>query len=278
MPTFNIQEKLVLDGKKFTTLREAVNFCSPGADVKKIRHRLKSGWSFKEALDLTARKPHDHRAVVVGGLKYKNLSAAVEAFCPHLTIDIVRDRIRKMDWTLEEALMLDHKVRAHSNKVTIDGVTFSSQNEAAKSLNINKHTYRNRIARGYSPKKAGEIDFVRSNKFQSKLLPFISSGILFDCIESYLQENYPLVLVDELLVRKIKRYFNHQRKKLSLTEVSIYDFSENIGVVLPKHECERDAFWVDAVKKAWDLSLYFPDLSDLIVSIEQRYELEANYG
>jgi len=68
-----------------------------------------------------------------------------------------KDRIKKLGWSIEEALAVKvRKVKPYAKPVVIDGRRYSSQNEAARALGISVNTFRNRIAAGLSPKQASE--------------------------------------------------------------------------------------------------------------------------
>lgn len=164
MPT-----KINVNGITYKSVRAAA--LDLNLSPKKVQRRIREGWSIAEAFGHVDRTPIHYKEVIAFGVTYENLPAAIKALKCNVTPDLVRDRMRKMGWTLEEALKLDHKVRPHRYEVKLVHIKdrscrlkFRSQNEAARAFRLNKNTVRNTLAKGVEPAEALKLKGYRSVK------------------------------------------------------------------------------------------------------------------
>lgn len=82
--------KTVVDGISFNSIREAAqHFC---VNYRVVLHRLRIGWTTREALGLDTRKAHGN-AITVEGVEYHSVSAAARAY--GLERGVVAKRLRE---------------------------------------------------------------------------------------------------------------------------------------------------------------------------------------
>lgn len=270
--------KVIVNEVTFPSLADATKHFGAG-NIRKVRARIRSGWTIEQALNLTNKKPNDHRKVTVRGVEYKSITDAIATFCPDTPLAIVLDRVRKLDWSLEEALTLTHKVRPHRTAIEVNGKVYQSQNEAARQQGINIHTFRNRLANDHSADDALDSEFEKRAGFPAHSLPFFAGGELFTNMRGYLDYITPHEKLDNLTAAKIQRHqsnLSDYRKANKIAGLSVRELSELLGVSLPKYQDDEQEFWEGVDVHEVDLLSYFPDLSEYFEGWKARQIKKGN--
>ena len=183
----------------------------------------------------------------------------------------MRDRWLKLGWTLEEALTLDYKVRPHRTETIVNGVKYRSQNEAARASDINIHTYRNRLAKGYDPSDASDEGFKPKQALAANSLPFLVMGKPYVNLSDYILQHHPDLNLDSQELQRRLTNLAKYRQELCLAEgqevISMQVIADDLEIKLPRFLDQTSEFWEEFNQKVEDYNPYFlPELDDYILS------------
>lgn len=152
------QEKWIVNGTQFKTLREAYNFILPKATFNSVKARLRYGWSLEEALGVVEKvdgRTSPSRAsqkrlvsqkrdeIIVYGVKFDTITELARAY--DLPPKLVYNRIRGNGWSYERAVS-----EGISKKVVVDGVLYRSALKAWEAVGKTSYSqYEGRQLKGF---------------------------------------------------------------------------------------------------------------------------------
>jgi len=145
----NLGRKIIVNNKKFNSLRDAANFHKIKPEL--FIGRLNAGWDIEEAIGLRKRAkiPVNHVSVKIGVKKFKTIREACKFY--GLNETTVRNRILN-GWDIKKALTTKKIILA--KKIKFKGKNFSSIRNLARYYNVSSGTLARKIASGISIKKA----------------------------------------------------------------------------------------------------------------------------
>ena len=139
-----LSRPFILLGIKYNNRSEAARAygVSPGA----VRTRLKNGWTQEQAFGIAPPPENKHgtKHVTVEGVQYYSIAEAARAYDKKPVL--VRERIIKRGWSIEESLELIPRERIMKGKITkVENQQYPSLTAASKAYGLNPKTVQNRI-------------------------------------------------------------------------------------------------------------------------------------
>ena len=230
------------------------------------------GWTLEQALEIkpTNRKPYQ-TSITVGSRVFDNLNAAARFY--NLNVGLVRDRVNKLGWTIEQALGIKPtNRRSHRKSIIIDGKQYKSLNEAAHSLGINIKTLRKR----YLEIDMTEVEQVkREGSLNINAKPFKISGIVFPTFLIAYQ-----ILADTSdynSMTNLRRSYHRMRcrTRTVINDISIMQLAKTFNCEVPKTVEQFNTMILDHEKHPYlnrviDLTEWFTKCHPKLVQILEQ--------
>ncbi|MBI2608302.1 MAG: hypothetical protein HYW47_01745 [Deltaproteobacteria bacterium] len=143
-----------IEGNHFDSIAEAARFYDINEST--VRHRLKSGWSRKQAFGIVGRPRKDRIKIKVNNIEYSSLTEAARAH--NLAPSIVWQR-RRRGCSIEELFSKDClPLKGKSRTIVVQDKTYPSAKIAAVKFGVHYSKVRWRLKNGWSPEQACGIE------------------------------------------------------------------------------------------------------------------------
>ncbi len=149
--------EITVDGVTYSSRAKAVKVY--GLNPITVHCRLKLGWTIEQALGLasppTPSGEKTGKAITVMGVTYSSIIKAANAF--NLKPALVRERMNKFGWTIEQAFNIAPPPRKPNNfakKTVILGVTYESMKSACAAYKISLSAVERRVKNGWTLEEA----------------------------------------------------------------------------------------------------------------------------
>lgn len=203
---------IVIDGNSFDSIAEAAQAFS--VPVNKFRNFLTSGMSPEQAAGLeddSIRKNNLEDEIEVQGIKFLSIREAAKHF--KLVPNLVLTRLN-CGWPIKEAFTLIPRANPLGEKIVIEGIEYSSLNQAGKIYNLGSNTISRRLKLGATPEQAVGITPINIGRKDERALIWIFENT-YEC--------NPLAMMEDFRTKNL--FSAHQ-----LNQPKLLQFFSKIGV------------------------------------------------